>query len=107
VSVKVALPAALLLLLGLAVPGFASGEAPQQEVTPVTPSVEQHVEPIGSGGEQHVDAIDATGSQSQQVIATGTKGPVRRMADGVAKAVLVTLGATVAVGTTVIGLLFL
>ncbi len=92
----------ILLVLHLAAP-LASGDAPPEQVTPITPHGEQRVDPVAPGGEQHVEVLDPSGVQQ---VTAGTKNPVHRAADAVAKVVIVVVGAAIAVGTTIAGVLF-
>ena len=94
---RFALPSLVLvvLLAGAALPA-------EQTVTPVPAPSEQRVEPVQAASEQHVQAIDPAEAQR---VSMAEKGPVRRGAEIVGKAALVTVAFAVSIGFTLASLL--
>ena len=94
--------AAVLLLAVLVSPVLAA--TGEQTITPVVPNVEQRVDPITPPAEQRVEVLSGDGTEQVKPVSHSVVGSV---ANGVAKGVIVVLGAAVAVGSTLAMLLFL
>jgi hypothetical protein len=99
-----AVPLTLVLVLRVAVPVLATGDAGEQTVVPITPGAEQRVEGIDPAGEQRVEQLDAAGLQR---VSGANKSPVRRGAEKVGKVVVGVVAAGVSIGAMVASLLFL
>jgi hypothetical protein len=97
-------PIVLGLVLRVAVPVLATGEPPEQTVTPIPAQKEQRVEAIAVPAEQRVEQLAGDGMQS---VSGGSKSGVRRTFDGVTKVVVGVAAAGISIGAMVASLLFL
>jgi hypothetical protein len=97
-------PLTIALVLRVAVPVLATGDALEQTIVPLTPGTEQRVEAITPPGEQRVEQLDEAGVQH---VTGADKSPVRRGAEGVGKVVVGVVAAGVSIGAMVASLLFL
>jgi hypothetical protein len=95
----------LAVLVPLAGSGRAAGESQQQDIHPLTPTVEQRIETLTPTGEQRVQMVDAQGMQ--QITGNATDSGATRGAKVVGKVVLTVVGAAVSCGMMLATLLFL